>query len=205
VPQPDHTRDRPSIPLAKLISSLAHQWLLLNIGLSQVPLWLAAVVAGWLLTVGWRAKTPRLGGPVRFNLRQVGLALWAIPAAIVLVAAILRGLLGRPDMQIEGNGSSGYALNWFVDRVGSSFPEPWLLSVPLWVYRLLMLAWALWLAWSLIGWARWSWRSFKAGGLWQRGTPPVAPPSPPPAPTSAPPPQEPLADSEAPEGEGTAA
>lgn len=152
-----------------------HHWLLLGIGLSQVPLWLAALVAGWLITMGWRQRTPEWAGPIRFNLRQVGLAVWTLPALIVLFAAIHRGLLGRPDMQIEGNGSSGYALHWFIDRVGDAFPEPWLVSVPLWIYRLLMLAWALWLAWSLISWSRWSWRSFKEGGLWKRGAPPVRP------------------------------
>jgi hypothetical protein len=41
------------------------------------------------------------------------------------------------------------------------------LSVSIWFYRLLMLAWALWLAFALLGWARWGWESYAAGGLWR--------------------------------------
>jgi hypothetical protein len=40
------------------------------------------------------------------------------------------------------------------------------LSVPLFVYRSLMLLWALWLAWSLLKWLRWAWQCFSMGGLW---------------------------------------
>jgi hypothetical protein len=41
------------------------------------------------------------------------------------------------------------------------------LSVPLLVYRLLMLAWALWIAQALLGWLRWAWDCFSAGGYWR--------------------------------------
>jgi hypothetical protein len=41
------------------------------------------------------------------------------------------------------------------------------LSVPLLVYRLAMLAWALWIAQALVGWLRWGWRCFSAGELWR--------------------------------------
>jgi hypothetical protein len=39
-----------------------------------------------------------------------------------------------------------------------------------------MLAWALWLAWSLIRWVPWAWQSFGAGGLWRSVAPPSRPP-----------------------------
>ncbi|MBW2734197.1 MAG: hypothetical protein JRH20_17550, partial [Deltaproteobacteria bacterium] len=155
-----------------------HQWLFLAIGLSQVPIMAAAVVAGWLLVMGWREKSPHWAGPVRFDLRQVGIGIWLLPALVILFAAIHRGLLGHPDMQIEGNGSSVHILRFFVDRVGEGFPQPWMISVPLWVYRVLMLLWALWLAWSLVGWSRWAWGAFKEGGLWQRSPPRALIPAP---------------------------
>jgi hypothetical protein len=31
-----------------------------------------------------------------------------------------------------------------------------------------MLAWALWLANSLVGWLKWAWEQFSDGGLWAR-------------------------------------
>jgi hypothetical protein len=35
-------------------------------------------------------------------------------------------------------------------------------------YRLAMLAWALWLAISLLGWLRWVWQSLNVSGGWRR-------------------------------------
>jgi len=76
-------------------------------------------------------------------------------------------LLSTPDMHIVGNNSDRSTLRWFADRVGATPPQAWVLSLPLIVYRLAMLAWALWLAVALIRWSRWAWSCFTAGGLWQ--------------------------------------
>jgi hypothetical protein len=45
---------------------------------------------------------------------------------------------------------------------------PWVISMPLLAYRLLMLAWALWIAAALLRWLRWGWQSFCSGGTWRR-------------------------------------
>jgi hypothetical protein len=42
-----------------------------------------------------------------------------------------------------------------------------MISAPLWVYRVLMLVWALWLAYTLLDWLRWGWNCYAAGGLWR--------------------------------------
>jgi hypothetical protein len=70
-------------------------------------------------------------------------------------------------MQIAGNGSSAFALNWFQDRAGEAYPTGWVWSVSLWFYRGLMLAWALWLAFALLGWLRWGWSAFARDGVWR--------------------------------------
>ncbi len=44
-------------------------------------------------------------------------------------------------------------------------PQPEVLSAPLWVYRVLMLLWSLWLAVSLLRWWRWGWDCLSEGGL----------------------------------------
>ncbi len=49
-------------------------------------------------------------------------------------------------MQIAGNGSALESLRWTADRIPGALPRPLVISVPLLVYRLAMLAWALWLA-----------------------------------------------------------
>jgi hypothetical protein len=58
-------------------------------------------------------------------------------------------------MQISSNGSSSFLLHWTQDRIGPDMPQPWVLTVPMWVFRVLMLLWALWLAYSLLNWLRW--------------------------------------------------
>jgi len=143
------------------------QWFLLLIGLSQIPVIGGIVVAGWLLASGWRAKAGTELDDLRFNLLQAGLAVLTLAALALLLEAVRHGLLGLPDMQIAGNGSGPYDLNWYQDRSGPTLPRPWIVSAPLWVYRVLMLAWALWLAYSLLDWLRWGWNCYASGGLWR--------------------------------------
>jgi hypothetical protein len=157
-----------SIGLAKTgLSPLSwRSWLLLSLGFTQLSTPLAAVVAGWFLAVGLRGRTPPQGRR-EFNLAQVFLAFYAVVAAVLLFIAIKQGLLGSPEMQIAGNGSSAALLRWYLDRSGEATPRPWVLSVPLGAYRGAMLLWALWLANSLIDWSRWAWGCFSTGGLWR--------------------------------------
>ncbi|MBI4238629.1 MAG: hypothetical protein HY696_09485 [Deltaproteobacteria bacterium] len=147
------------------------QWFLLGIGLSQASIWASFVVVGWLLALGYRARQHN-DQPLWFNTRQVLLGWWSLIALGLLFMTIQQGLLGTPDMQIAGNGSSNTFLHWFQDRTdGHLLPRPWVLSIPRIFYSLAMLAWALWLAASLIKWLRWGWTSFTAGGAWHTGTP----------------------------------
>ena len=98
---------------------------------------------------------------------QVFLAVWTLVALIILFWAIQQGLLGTPEMQITGNGSTASQLHWYTDRAGETLPAAWVLSVPIFVYRLAMLAWALWLALALLRWLRWGWESLNTGGGWR--------------------------------------
>ena len=144
----------------------ALSWFLLFVGLTQVPIWASLLVAGWLLALGWRHGA-RPEGAWSFNVMQAGILLWTAAALLCLVWAIQSGLLGQPDMQIAGNGSSGRVLRWYADRSDGIVPAGWMISVPLWVYRLAMLAWALWLASALVRWLRWGWQCFIQAGLWR--------------------------------------
>lgn len=163
------------LPLAPL---RAHQWILLAIGLSQTDLLGAALVAGWLLVLGVRrAHGERVKSARLFDLAQLVLVAWTILAFAVLFGSIHRGLLGSPDMQVSGNGSWAQDLRWFTDRSPARLPTAWAISVPLLVYRVAMLAWALWLASSLVRWLPWAWTGFSAGGFWRpfrRARPAVA-------------------------------
>jgi hypothetical protein len=145
-----------------------YHWFLLGLGLTQVHTLLAILVIGWLLALGLRQNRPPAGRAFFFNLTQLVLVCWTAAALICLYLAIQAGLLGIPHMQIAGNGSSNFLLHWTQDRIGPSMPQPWFVTVPLWVFRVLMLLWALWLAYFLLKWLRWGWQCFNEGGLWKK-------------------------------------
>lgn len=147
-------------------------WLLLSIGLSQVPIPVAAIVVAWLLLLGLRKKRGHeIKSATSFNFLQVALVFLSILAMAALFYAIQQGLLGHPDMQIGGNGSSGHILRWYQDRAVSQLPNAWVISVPLLAYRISMLLWALWLAMALLGWIRWGWQCFSEGTVWKKPPP----------------------------------
>ncbi len=144
----------------------ALHWVLLAIGLSQLPIFAIAVVYGWLLLLGWREKRPSLSVGW-FNLRQLFVVGVTAIALIIIGVAVYDGLLGAPQMQVEGNGSSTWSLRWFQDRTTADFPRAWVLTMPMLVYRFAMLFWSLWMATALLGWLKWGWRAFSTGGLWR--------------------------------------
>ncbi|SDE25479.1 hypothetical protein [Desulfuromonas thiophila] len=161
-------------------------WLLLGAGLSQTSLLALLPVVLWLVVLGCRERLlPRLPGPLSFNLLQLLLGFLTLLALLTLLLAIQQGLLGLPQMQIAGNGSSAWDLRWYQDRCADVLPQGWALSVPLLVYRLLMLLWALWLALALLRWLRWGWDCFSRQALWRprpiRRTAAAATPAPAPA------------------------
>ena len=152
------------------LSSL--QWFLLGLGLSQVSVSVAATVVLWLFLLGLRhEKGAGLQKRFAFNLVQLLLIFSTLCALIALFVTVEQGLLGSPEMQIGGNGSYGHTLIWYQDRSPGILPAAWVLSVPVLVYRLLMLIWALWLALSLLGWLRWGWQGFTEGGYWRQRPP----------------------------------
>jgi len=143
------------------------QWILLGIGFSTFS-WIAlAVVVAWLFALDWRARGPAPASPVTFDLAQIALAVLTLVALFCLAAAIPQGLLGTPDMHVAGHGSTPQSLRWFADRSADALPEARAISVPLWVYKVAMLAWALWLANAVIGWLRYGFGAWSKDGYWR--------------------------------------
>jgi len=132
--------------------------------------------------LAWRGRdSARDLNEWRFNFLQIFIVGLTVLAMGVLVAAVSEGLLGNPEMFIRGNGSSRTSLRWFEPRSGTELPMPVVVSVSVWFYRLLMLAWALWLAASLVRWLKWAWTQFSHGKLWRNSkTSAVLPPPLPP-------------------------
>ncbi|WP_457418065.1 hypothetical protein [Roseateles sp. P5_E7] len=145
-------------------------WLILALGVAPVSLWALAVLAGWFGTLEARRRWVAHGGQGgRRWLRivvQLLLVLWTCFAIAALLDVLRTGLLGYPNLLVAGPGSSSHELNWVSDRFTEHTAGAWVVSAPVWLYRLLMLGWALWLAASLLKWVTWAWAAFSAGGAW---------------------------------------
>ncbi|MDY0189528.1 MAG: hypothetical protein RBR22_02235 [Desulfuromonas sp.] len=144
-------------------------WLLLFVGLSQASLPALIPVAAWLILLGLRPQwAQQQRSALGFNMLQLTLIVLSIVALTTILAAIQQGLLGLPEMQIAGNHSSPWRLNWYQDRCSGFLPEAWVVSVPMYIYRLFMLLWALWLALALMKWLHWGWSCFSTHGVWRK-------------------------------------
>jgi hypothetical protein len=154
-------------------------WIILALGVAPVSLWALAVLAGWFGLLEARRRWALAAPDARRWLRilvQLLLVLWTLSAVTALLEVLRTGLLGYPDLLVAGPGSSSHLLVWLNDRFADRTAGAWVVSAPVWLYRVLMLAWALWLATSLLRWVGWAWAAFSAGGPWPAKPQPAAQP-----------------------------
>jgi hypothetical protein len=154
--------------------------LLLAAGLALCNLEATLLVAVWLLLLAVRPRwLESITSAASKNLVQILTGFVTVITVLVLIASVPDALLSSPDMQIEGNDSGSHFYRWFTDQAGELPPEPWVISLPMWVYRAAMLGWSLWLAFALIRWVRAAWEGFKTPEAWYERQRPIdlTPPS----------------------------
>jgi hypothetical protein len=144
-----------------------HHWLLLGLGFSTFNWFVLALVVFWLMLCGVREKNRVDLNWWKFNIVQVVVAGMTIVALSNVVMSLPAGLLGTPDMHVAGHNSYGNLLNWFADGSDSILPTVSIVSVPLWIYKALILIWALWLSFALLRWLPWVWKCFSSDGFWR--------------------------------------
>jgi hypothetical protein len=143
-------------------------WLLLGLGLTQVPVFVSFMVVVWLLALGARQYLrPELMRPWHFNLLQLALGALTVMALGDLFWAVRQGLLGDPDMSVAGNGSHAYLLKWYQDQSEETLPQATVTSISILWYRAMMLAWSIWLAVALTRWLKWGYTCFTTEGYWK--------------------------------------
>ena len=142
------------------------QWVLLALGMSTVNMLGSVPVVIWFFAMEARARLKLPEKRWQFNLMQLAYVAISVIALIGLFATIPESLLSTPDMQVTGNGSYNYFYNWYQDNSKELLPQGTVISVPIWVYRIAMLAWSLWLVFALLRWAKWSWQCFSKEKLW---------------------------------------
>ena len=143
-------------------------WLAVGLGFTQAPLQAGVVFCGFLVLLGV-SRGRAIDDDRLFNAKQLLLAAGALGVVFALIAAAKVALAGQPDMLLAGNGSGGELLRWYQDWSGSTLPQPWALSVPMWAYRAAMLSWAGYLGLTCARLAPWAWTAFAGAGLWRGG------------------------------------
>jgi hypothetical protein len=142
-------------------------WILLSLGLSTLPSLLIAIPVAWFVLLEFKKKKAA-SYPEQFNLMQVGIVILTFASFAVFYEAVRLGLIFSPEMMITGNNSSASTLRWYLDISNGDIPTPTIISFPIWVWRIVMLAWASWLSFKLLTWLRFGWSAFSEGGLWKK-------------------------------------
>lgn len=142
------------------------QWFVYALGLSQATPLGVVLAVGWLAAFAWRRRGT-LQGALAFDAGQILLVCLTAAGLVALYATLDAGLLGLPRMQVGGGGSTATELVWTWDQVAGRLPAAMIVSAPMAVFRVLLLAWAVWLAWSLPRWLRWGFDSLLQDGGWR--------------------------------------
>ncbi len=151
----------------RLLPIKPYHWLLLGLGLSTQSWWLLVFITLWFVLLSVHQKYASKQSDTLFNVLQIMLAVFSVFVLLSLLASIPMSLMSRPDMGIMGNQSNGHLLKWYLDAAMDTTPEVVVYSLPMWVYKLAMLSWALWLAFALVSWARWGWQTLNVNGFWR--------------------------------------
>lgn len=153
------------------------EWFLLGIGLTLATPLAALIVVAWFIAMQYRKQIPSDMKAGTFQWIQIGLFLLTVAFIVSFFTSISEGLLGLPQMQLAEpslglthsyfNAPTKYHLQWYQDTMKDELARAWVLSVPLYIYRIFMLLWALWLAFSLVKWLRWGWNCYCEKGYWR--------------------------------------
>jgi len=147
-------------------------WVLLLFGISQLTLIASIIIIGWFLAFAYRDKllyqnieTKKLRG-IGFNKVQSFLGVLSIVSILILISVVGNGLLSNPEIFVSGYNTNSNFLSWYIQSWDGVNNSPWVLSLPMTVYRGLMLMWGVWLAFSLMSWLKWMWGEYTKGGYW---------------------------------------
>ena len=154
--------DRVGVARLRITPLRAQHWFLLGVGLTQCGRSRRGVV-GWCSYSAGAATLAEYGRRLR---RTCSFFSSSDPRrARTLLWAIQQGLLGYGDAD-RRQGSSAQSLRG-TRTVPPATPTATVLSVPLLVYRLIMLAWALWIARHCSAGCAGPGDCFSAGGYWR--------------------------------------
>ena len=140
---------------------------ILTAGASLVDLKMLLFVGIWFLAIWFKSRTKEeINRPWLYRLGQLVLTGITLLVLYVLVSTIVAALTNDPNMYIVGAKYLDDWFTWFSDEISGEVPSPWILSFPMWVYFVLILAWVMWLVFTSLQWMRAWWESLKTPVLW---------------------------------------
>jgi hypothetical protein len=132
------------------------QWFILLLGLTQSSVAFVAIILLWFIVMAVRDN---FFTQLKFKkLFQIGIPILTGLFVYSLFHGVYAGLLGTWNMEIIGNVqkySSYLQLQWYQDVIFGTLPDIKIISLPVWVYRFLMVVWSTWLAVHFVKWIRW--------------------------------------------------
>ncbi len=144
------------------------EWLALLAPLCALQAWQALwVVIAVIALQGRERLVVQNMRPWVFQLTQILLGILALIFLVSLIAGVKTGLLGVPDMMVAGGGSTNWQWIWYQDRQGAEYVSAGLVSLPMWLWKSLMLVWSFWIASRVIVWGKQAWAAASRGGMWR--------------------------------------
>lgn len=140
---------------------------ILTLGATLVHLSALVFVGIWFLAIWLKSRAKQeITRPWFYRVGQILFGVFTLLVIYIVVSTIVAALTNEPNMYITGWQSFDQSFVWFSDEMDGRVPSPWVLSLPMWVYFILILVWAMWLVFTLIKWIRVWWQSFKTPVLW---------------------------------------
>lgn len=149
-------------------------WILLFFGLCETNYWTSIIIISWILSFSYRDKIIEKftkDGVIEnktFNRIQLTLGTLSILGLLTLLGVVATGLLDNPDMFILGSNYHTGNLDWYIQTWNGENKNPWIFSLPLNYYKIIILCWAVWLAFSIMSWLKWMWTEYSKGGYWKK-------------------------------------
>lgn len=142
---------------------------LLLFGISQVGIDFVIFSLLWFFMIKFRMSNTMEDFKTyfRFNAFQFFFALLTVFVISGMISVVAKGLLLTPESFIAGYQSSFTSLYWYSQDYATQ-QTPWLLTAPIWVYRVLMMVWAVWLAFNMLNWLKSCWIAFSNNGFWYK-------------------------------------
>lgn len=155
-------------------------WIAVLVPLSALSPWSALIVVLFVFLLDIKQRHHERISTSNWNGAQLGLMILGVLSAAILLSGVYAGLLGLPNMMVVGNGSSAQSLNWYEDKAQMALDVSSGLSAgavlaPVWLWRAIMLGWALWMASAIAKRVPPLWAAMTLGGFWRESIKPAAP------------------------------